>query len=194
MPIRITGLNSGLDTESIISELVSAYRTKEEKYQKAQTKLSWKQDAWKSLNIKVKGLYDNIKNLRFSSAWSKQKTTVSDSTKATITASGSAVKGTQTLAVNKLAKGTYITGGELSVADDKKLSKDTTLEDLGYTGDSTSISIKDSQGNVTKTINVTRNTTINEALSELNGSGVKATFDAARVWKMVFHWMVMPMR
>lgn len=179
MPIRITGLNSGLDTESIISELVSAYRTKEEKYQKAQTKLSWKQDAWKSLNIKVKGLYDNIKNLRFSSAWSKQKTTVSDSTKATITASGSAVKGTQTLAVNKLAKGTYITGGELSVADDKKLSKDTTLEDLGYTGDSTSISIKDSQGNVTKTINVTRNTTINEALSELNGSGVKATFDAA---------------
>ena len=29
MPIRITGLNSGLDTEAIISELVSAYRTKE---------------------------------------------------------------------------------------------------------------------------------------------------------------------
>lgn len=53
MPIRITGLNSGLDTEAIISELVSAYRTKEEKYQKAQTKLSWKQDAWKDLNIKV---------------------------------------------------------------------------------------------------------------------------------------------
>ena len=54
MPIRITGLNSGLDTEAIISELVSAYRTKEEKYQKAQTKLSWKQDAWKDLNIKVR--------------------------------------------------------------------------------------------------------------------------------------------
>ena len=34
MPIRITGLNSGLDTEAIISELVSAYRTKEEKYRK----------------------------------------------------------------------------------------------------------------------------------------------------------------
>ena len=49
MPIRITGLNSGLDTESIISELVSAYRTKEEKYQKAQTKLSWKQEDRKSV-------------------------------------------------------------------------------------------------------------------------------------------------
>ena len=178
MPIRITGLNSGLDTEAIISELVSAYRTKEEKYQKAQTKLSWKQDAWKSLNIKVKGLYDNIKNLRFSSAWNMQKTTVSDSTKATITASGSAVKGTQTLAVNKLAKGTYITGGELSVADDKKLSAGTTLAELGYTGDATSINLKDSQGNVTKTISVTQNTTVSELLSGLNSANVRANFDA----------------
>lgn len=29
MPIRITGMNSGLDTESIISELVKAEKTKE---------------------------------------------------------------------------------------------------------------------------------------------------------------------
>lgn len=177
MPIRITGLNSGLDTESIISELVSAYRTKEEKYQKAQTKLSWKQDAWKSLNIKVKGMYDNIKNLRFSSAWNMQKTTVSDSTKATITASGSAVKGTQTLLINKLAKGTYITSGQLSTSGDT-LSKATTLEDLGYTGESGNITLKDSQGNVTKTIEVKKNTTISDLLSELNSADVRANFDA----------------
>lgn len=30
MPIRITGMNSGLDTESIITELVKAQRTKVE--------------------------------------------------------------------------------------------------------------------------------------------------------------------
>ena len=28
MPIRMTGLNSGMDTESIITELMKAYRTK----------------------------------------------------------------------------------------------------------------------------------------------------------------------
>lgn len=50
MPIRLTGLNSGLDTESLVSALVSAYRTKTEKYTKAQTKLSWKQTAWSELN------------------------------------------------------------------------------------------------------------------------------------------------
>ena len=41
MPIRITGLNSGLDTEAIISALVSSYNYKTNKYKKAQTKLSW---------------------------------------------------------------------------------------------------------------------------------------------------------
>ena len=78
MAIRISGLNSGLDTEAMVSELVSAYRLKEQKYEKAQKKLSWKQDAWKSLNTKVKNMYDNISNLRFTSAWSSKKTTISD--------------------------------------------------------------------------------------------------------------------
>ena len=68
MPIRITGLNSGLDTEALVSELVSAYRKKTEKYTKARTKLSWKQDKWKDLNTKIKSFYNSISSLRFSTA------------------------------------------------------------------------------------------------------------------------------
>lgn len=180
MPIRVTGLNSGLDTEAIISELVSAYRTKEEKYEKAQTKLSWKQDAWKELNIKVKSLYDNISNLRFSSAWTMKKTTVSDSTKATITASTSAVNGTQTLKIKQLAKGTYITGNKLQNASDGKAPSSTTkLSELGYTGDGGEIQVKNSDGTVAKTISVTGSTTIGDLTSALNGAGdIKASYDA----------------
>ena len=138
MAIRISGLNSGLDTEAMVSELVSAYRLKEQKYEKAQKKLSWKQDAWKSLNTKVKNMYDNISNLRFTSAWSSKKTTVSDATKATITASGSAIDGTHTLKINKLAKGSYITGGKLENA-----SADTTVGKLlgKVSGETTSTTI-----------------------------------------------------
>lgn len=180
MPIRITGLNSGLDTEAIISELVSAYRTKEEKYQKAQTKLSWKQDAWKDLNIKVRSLYDNISNLRFTSAWTMKKTTVSDSTKATVTAAGSCVNGTQTLKIKQLAKGTYITGGEISnTSAGTAPTSAMKLSELGYTGSGGDIQVKDSSGNVVKTVSVTGNTTIKDLVSALNGAGdTKASFDA----------------
>ena len=43
MAIRISGLTSGLDTDSIVQELVSAYSTKKENIEKKQTKLSWTQ-------------------------------------------------------------------------------------------------------------------------------------------------------
>ena len=62
MPIRITGMNSGLDTEALVQELVSAYRKKSEKYTKAQTKLSWKQDAWKELNTKINKFYSSVRS------------------------------------------------------------------------------------------------------------------------------------
>ena len=60
MAIRITGMYSGLDTESIISELASAQSVKKNKLVKAQTKLSWKQDAWKALNTKIFSFYTNV--------------------------------------------------------------------------------------------------------------------------------------
>ena len=65
MAIRLSGMTSGLDTDSIVKAMVSSYTTRKEKYQKAQTKLEWTQDAWKSLNTKVYSLYSNISNLRF---------------------------------------------------------------------------------------------------------------------------------
>ena len=45
MAMRLSGLMSGMDTDSVIQELVSARKTKVDKEVKAQTKLEWKQDA-----------------------------------------------------------------------------------------------------------------------------------------------------
>ena len=82
MPIRLSGMQSGLDTEALVSALVLSYRTKKEDYEKAQTKLSWKQDAWKTLNTKIYSLYSSVGNLKLSSAYNLKSTTVSDTTKA----------------------------------------------------------------------------------------------------------------
>ncbi len=42
--MRLSGLISGMDTESIIQQLVSAKQTKVDDAKKAQTKLEWKHD------------------------------------------------------------------------------------------------------------------------------------------------------
>ena len=111
MAISLSGMSSGLDTEAIITQLVSAYSVKKDNLVKAQTKLEWKQDAWKDMNSKIYKFYSgSLSSLRFSSGYSVKKAT-STSTKAAVTASSNAVNGTQKLKVNSLATSGYLTGG-----------------------------------------------------------------------------------
>jgi flagellar hook-associated protein 2 len=175
-------MTSGLDTESIISALVSAYDLKTQKYTKAQTKLSWTQDAWKSLNTKVYGLYTNISNLRFSSAYSLKKTTVSDSTKASVTADTDAVNGTQKMKIKSMAQTAYMTGGKLTTASGAKVTEDTKLSDLaGSSYDGTRTSIKLTQADGTeKEINIDGSTTVKEMVNTLKEAGLNANFDATQ--------------
>ena len=172
MPIRLSGINSGLDTDAIVKELVSAYSLKTEKYEKQQTKLEWKQDAWKSLNTKIYGLYTNISNLRFESAYNLKKTTLSDSTKATVTAASGAVTGTQKLNVLQTAQASYITGGFMG----EDVTANSTLKDLGYTGGNTAIKVKDSEGKET-VIEINTDTKINDLIGKFKEAGLNANFD-----------------
>lgn len=172
MPIRLSGINSGLDTDAIVKELVSAYSLKTEKYEKQKTKLEWKQDAWKGLNTKIYGLYTNISNLRFESAYNLKKTTLSDSTKATVTAASGAVTGTQRLNVLQTAQASYITGGFMG----EDVTASSTLKDLGYEGGNTTIKVKDSEGKETA-IEITAETKISDLIGKFKDAGLNANFD-----------------
>lgn len=174
MPIRITGMNSGLDTEALVSELVSAHRMKSQKYTKAQTKLSWKQDAWKALNTKISSFYSKVTNLKNTSTYQKKKATVSDSTKATVTAKAGAPIGSYSLEVEDMAKAGYLTGAELKGLTGS-VTENTTMAMLGFSG-SDSISIT-ADGKSTN-IEVNSNTTISDFVKSLKDAGVNASFDS----------------
>lgn len=172
MPIRITGLNSGLDTEALVSELVSAYRKKTEKYTKAQTKLSWKQDAWKDLNTKINKFYSSIRSLKYTSSYNSKKATISDTTKATVTAKNGVATGTYELKINKVAKAGYLTGGKLA----DRITESSTMSELGYSGKDGKITV--TSGGKTTDINVTGQTTVSDFIKSLNEAGVNASFDS----------------
>ena len=59
MAIRLSGMVSGMDTDAMVKELVSSYRIKTQKYEKAKTKIEWKQEAWQDLNSKIYKLYSS---------------------------------------------------------------------------------------------------------------------------------------
>lgn len=174
--VSISGLVSNLDTDSIVSALVSAYSTKKDKYVKAQTKLEWKQDAWKELNTKIYSFYSGtLSSLRFSNAFSKKASSV-DSTKATVKASSDAVSGTQKLKIKQLAKSGYLTGAIVKSSDgsNTKLTGSSKLSELGIE-DGSSISVK--VGNTEKTITLNGSDSVNTAVARLKEAGLNASFD-----------------
>lgn len=173
MPIRITGMNSGLDTESIISELVKAQKSKGEKIKKNQTKLEWKRDAWKELQSKIYKLFNStLNNMRLETDYSRKTTDVSNSSIASVVTSGSAMNTTQRLKVLSLATTGYVTGEELSGA-----SGSTTLDSLGITAGS-KIQVTATADGTPKEIEITAGMTINGLVENLKDAGVEASFDA----------------
>ena len=119
MAMRMSGLMSGMDTESIVQQLVEAKSVKVKTAKKAQTKLNWKQDAWKELNTKLKNLQSKfLSNMRFSTSYTKKVSKVSNSSIVSVITGENAVNGVQSLEVNQLAKTGYLTGGVVEPAAD----------------------------------------------------------------------------
>ena len=179
MPIRLSGMQSGLDTEALVSALVLSYRTKKEDYEKAQTKLSWKQDKWKSINTKITNFYSGtLASNKLTSAYNLKKATINNSSYATVSASTSAVSGTQTLKVTKLASTGYLTGGKISGSNSAKLtgsSKLSEVDGMGSKADGAAISV--TANGTTSTITLSSDMTINEFVVKLKNAGLTASFD-----------------
>lgn len=178
MAMRMSGMMSGMDTESIIQQLVEAKSVKVNKAKKAQIKVNWKQDAWKDLNTKLKNLQSKfISNMRFVSSYSKKTTKVSNSSAVSVITGENAVNGVQALKIKQLAKTGYLTGAELKDASGNKADYTamTTLSELGVTGEGT-FSVKTNSGIVDVSVN--GDTTISDVLSKLKDAGLNASFDA----------------
>lgn len=173
MPIRLSGMISGMDTNTMVQELVSSYRIKTQKYEKAKTKVEWKQEAWQDLNTKIYNFYSKtLSQFRLPGTYDKKKTTVSDPSKATVIASSNAVIGTQSLKVEKLASSGYLTGEKLNATN--KITKDSKLSELGITVNS---SITLTKGGESKDIALTADMTVNQLVSKLKETGVNVNFD-----------------
>lgn len=175
MPIRITGMNSGLDTESIITELVKAQKTKVESVKKKQTALEWKQTAWKELNAKIYKLFNStLSNMRFETDYSKKTTDISNSAVASIVTSDGAMNATQKLTVSQLATAGYMTGAPVSSVSGS-VTSGSKLTDLGITAGNT---ITVTTAGKSTDVTITADMSVDGFVRKLQEAGVEASFDA----------------
>ena len=193
MPIRMTGLNSGLNTESIVAALMSAQRTKMTKVENKKTKLEWKKDIWSSLNTKIYDFYTkSLSKMRLKSNYMTKAASSSNTTKVVAKASTKAATGTYTVKVNKLASTQYVSSGKLNkvkVDDgngnqvDADATSKTKLKDLKDTSgnptftNGTQIKIENGANGQTVYLDVNEETTIQDFLDKCTSVGLTATFD-----------------
>lgn len=174
MPIRMSGLMSGLDTDAIVKELMSVQSMKKTKVVQAKTKLEWKQTKWADLNTKLTSLYNNfVSKMQLSTAYKTKKATVSDPTKASVTANTNAANGSYTMEIKNIATAQYLTGGKLNVD-----SADAKLVDVDPSLLNKEISVI--TGGKTTKFAVTAETTIKDFTSALQKAGLNANFDEAQ--------------
>ena len=185
MAIRMSGMISGLDTESIVKSLMETQQAKKTKIESKKQKLEWKQEIWSGLNTKMYSFYkDYAGKLRFQSNYQTKKATSSDSTKVTVSANSSATKGTYRVNVKSLAAAQYVTSAKISsyeTTNDQgekitnKVTSSTKLSDLGMTADGTKrIQIKTADQTV---MTVNADTTISDFVDNLKSAGLNASFD-----------------
>lgn len=176
---RLSGLFSGMDTESIISQLMESRKTKVDNKKKEQIALQYKQDKWKELNTKLKNLQSKfVSNLRFSSSYAKKTSTISNSSAASVITGEKAVDGVQSLEVKELAKTGYLTGGQLGEGDNKGKGDFTALTKMSELGFSGTGNFVISTGGKDVSVEINENTTISDVLNQFKDAGLNASFDA----------------
>ncbi len=128
MAMRMTGLASGLDTESMVKELVSASSEKVNKIKQKKQDVEWRKEIWSGLNTKIYNFYKTeLSAFKTVSSYNAKKAVASDETKVSVSVGANASNGTHSVSVEQTASSAYLTGDNIKI----KGKSYTTYNDAG---------------------------------------------------------------
>ena len=141
--IRLGGINSGFDTESMIQQMMSAYQTKIDNQNKKLTTLSWKQEAYREVTKKLTDFQDkyfDVLNrssyIMSPSSFNKYKTDITSTGTSTnglnVTTSSTTTPGTHKIKVNQTATSSTVKGNSIT-PDNFRLDVDKAFDSVNYT-------------------------------------------------------------
>jgi flagellar hook-associated protein 2 len=129
--LRISGMASGIDTDSVVKSMVSSYQTKIDKADQAKQLLQWKQDAYRDIIKGIKGLQDyfdplSSKYILGGNSLNINTAASDDSSVVSATVNSSAKAGTYNVQVTQLATQAKIDGSAKDSIISTKNFTDTT--------------------------------------------------------------------
>ncbi|PKM94937.1 MAG: hypothetical protein CVU84_08415 [Firmicutes bacterium HGW-Firmicutes-1] len=159
--MQISGLASGMDTDTIIKDLMKAQQNKIDKVNKQKMKVEMKKEVWEEMNTKLYSFYTKqVFDLKSAGTYKAKSATVSDETKLSVSASTSAAAGVHTFSVTQLAKSAHLYSNAIS-------------DDTVVTGEA--MAFKMSDGTTTADINLASGATISDLVTAINGADLNIT-------------------
>ncbi|MDX9870887.1 MAG: flagellar hook-associated protein 2 [Clostridia bacterium] len=102
--IRLSGLATGMDTESLVRDMMKIARMPLDKKLKTKQTLQWKQEDYRTMNLSLLALKNKAFDMRLESSFTARKITSGNQDIVTATATGEAINGTFNLKVAQLAE------------------------------------------------------------------------------------------
>ena len=179
----ISGLSSGMDTESLISQMIEAASTTKYNLERKRNKMTYQQSMLQEINLKLYELQTKATDLTFSKTFNGKTVESTDSKIVNASATTAAKAGTYTVKVKQLATATNVTSkaklaGSLELGNNitssgKMGGSNTSLGALGVNPTGLKITTTASNGQV-KTYNIAtnadENTSIDDMLKNINNS------------------------
>ncbi|MBO0603321.1 flagellar filament capping protein FliD [Sporosarcina sp. E16_3] len=184
--MRISGLASGMDTESMIKDMMNAHRIPLNKITQKKQYVEWQMDNYRATN---RQLFDFSKKtfdtMILSTSFAAKTVNISSPDDVAIRNMGSTSDFSGSIKVDQLAKNATLQSGELK-AGNVKLSdeqfKNSTLKELGINGTELLINSVDANGKMTtekKPLVLNETDTLKTVLDRINKeTGVNAFYDS----------------
>lgn len=177
--MRISGLASGMDTDTMVKQLMAVARVPLDTVNQKKQTLEWQRESYREINSKIVDFRNNkLSNYRLTQTLNTQKATVSGDTnalKATATSSANGIS--MSVVVDRLATKTGIEN-KLTAKDSSRVTNTTKLGLLVNSGGS-DLSLTINEGTENESIiKFSSEDTIATAVGKINSSGkATAVFD-----------------
>ncbi|TMV47177.1 hypothetical protein FE783_23345 [Paenibacillus mesophilus] len=175
MVFRIGGLATGMDTDSLVKQMLQAYQTPIDKVKQQKQLIEWKRDDYRAVNTKVLAFRDAAFDMKLKGAYTTKKAESENEQAVKVSATNQAIEGVYTIKVKELATSATLTSSAIG-----KKNNQAKMSELGVT-DPTSITLSGDKGSVTVMIKPTD--TISDVMGNINNktrlTGVNASYDAS---------------
>lgn len=116
--MRLSGFASGLDTTSIIRDLMKAERMPMDRIYQKKEWLQWQRDAYRDVNLEVNTFKSRVDKLRYEYNFNGYKATSSSTENALVSSKSNAIQGSYELKIEQLAEVAKIKSGSVIKVND----------------------------------------------------------------------------